>query len=65
MVFQLLDEQFYKEMLLQQQENFKGLIQLVMDGTNTRLDGIIRDLQDLKITLEFTQDKGDETRGGI
>ena len=37
---QLLDQQkeFYKEMLLQQQDNFKCFIQLIMDATNKRLD---------------------------
>ena len=37
---QVLDQQkeFYKEMLLQQQDNFKCFIQLIMDATNKRLD---------------------------
>jgi hypothetical protein len=35
-----LDQQkeFYKEMLLQQQDNFKFFIPLIMDATNKRLD---------------------------
>lgn len=63
---QLLEQQreFYKEMLLQQQENFKCFIQLIMDGTNKRLDGVIRDVQELKTSLEFTQDKLEEMRMG-
>ena len=37
---QVLDQQkeFYKEMLLQQQDNFKCFIQLIMDATNKRPD---------------------------
>lgn len=51
-------------MLLQQQENFKCFIQLIMEGTNKRLDGVIRDVQELKTSLEFTQDKLEEMRMG-
>ena len=63
---QLLDQQkeFYKEMLLQQQDNFKCFIQLIMDATNKRLDGVIRGVQDRKTGLEFTQEKFEEKRGG-
>lgn len=50
MVTQLLEQQkeFYKEMLNLQQENFKGFIQVMIDGTNKRLDGVIKDVQELK-----------------
>lgn len=58
---QLMDQQreFYREMLHQQQDNFKSFVQLVVDGTNKRLDGVIRDVQDIKTSLEFTQHKVD------
>lgn len=54
---QLLDQQkeFYKDMLQQQQENFKSFIQIIMDGNTKRLDGVIRDVQELKTSLQFTQ----------
>lgn len=35
-----------------------------MEGTNKRLDGVIRDVQELKTSLEFTQDKLEEMRMG-
>lgn len=59
MVTQLLEQQkeLYKEMLNLQQENFKGFIQVMIDGTNKRLDGVIKDVQELKTSLEFTQNK--------
>lgn len=65
-VNQLLEQQreFYKELLQQQQENFKGFVQLILDGTNKRLDGVIRDVQELKTSLEFSQDKLDEMTAG-
>ncbi|XP_046711293.1 uncharacterized protein LOC124389821 isoform X1 [Silurus meridionalis] len=54
---QLLDQQkeFYKDMLQQQQENFKSFIQIIMNGNTKRLDGVIRDVQELKTSLQFTQ----------
>lgn len=50
-------KEFYKVLLSQQQEHFKCFIQVFMDGTNKRLDGVIRNVQDLKTSLEFTQEK--------
>lgn len=63
---QLMEQQrgIYKDMLLQQQYNFKCFIQLIMDGTNKRLDGVIRDVQELKTSLEFTQSKFEEEKMG-
>ncbi|KAG1940185.1 hypothetical protein F2P79_016902 [Pimephales promelas] len=63
---QLMEQQkgIYKEMLLQQQDNFKCFIQLIMDGTNKRLDGVIREVQELKTSLEFTQSKLEEEKMG-
>ncbi|XP_073693984.1 polyunsaturated fatty acid 5-lipoxygenase-like [Garra rufa] len=53
----LLEQQkeFYKEMLQQQQENFKCFVQMIIESTNKRLDDVIRDLQGVKTSLEFTQ----------
>lgn len=66
MVTQLLEQQkeVYKEMLNLQQENFKGFIQVMIDGTNKRLDGVIKDVQELKTSLEFTQNKVEEETSG-
>ncbi|CAJ1069896.1 hypothetical protein F2P79_016902 [Xyrichtys novacula] len=63
---QLMEQQreIYKDMLLQQQDNFKCFIQLIMDGTIKRLDGVIRDVQELKTSLEFTQVKFEEKKMG-
>lgn len=59
---QMLEQQreFYKEMLTQQQENFKCFIQVIMEGANKRLDGVIKDVQELKTSLHFTQGKFDD-----
>ncbi|CAM4611528.1 unnamed protein product [Leuciscus chuanchicus] len=59
---QTLEQQkdFYKDMLQQQQDNFKSFVQLIIDGTNKRLDDVFKDVQRIKISLEFTQDKVDK-----
>ncbi len=56
---QLMEQQreFNREMLHQQKDNFKSFVQLIADGTNKRLDGVIRDIQDVKASLGFTQIK--------
>ncbi|CAM4662424.1 unnamed protein product [Leuciscus chuanchicus] len=51
-------------MLNLQHENFKGFIQVMIDGTNKRLDGVIKDVQELKTSLEFTQIKMEEEMSG-
>ncbi len=44
-------------MLQQQQENFKCFVQMIIEGADKRLDDIIRDVQGVKSSLEFTQNK--------
>lgn len=60
---QMMDQQreFYKEML-KQQDNFKSFVQIIMDGNAKRLDGVIRDVQELKTSLQFTQGIMDEMK---
>lgn len=53
---ELLQQQdMFKELLQQQQENFKGLVEIIMGSTNTRMDGVRKDVQE--VSLQFT--KGD------
>lgn len=56
-VRELLEKQkdSYKEMLLQQESNFKGFVKIIMDSMNVRLDGVVKDIQELKASLQFTQ----------
>ncbi len=35
-----------------------------MDGTNKRLDAVTRDVEELKTSLKYTQDKCEEMRRG-
>ena len=62
MVTQLLEQQkeFFREMIQQQQDNFKCFVQIITDSVNKRMDDVIRDLQGVKTSLEFTQAVVDE-----
>lgn len=59
---ELLNQQkeVFLALLQQQQDNFKGFVKIIMDSTNTRLDEMSKQLQDIKTSLQFTQkDVGD------
>ncbi|CAL1591862.1 unnamed protein product [Knipowitschia caucasica] len=49
----------FRELIQQQQENFKGFIKLIMESTNTRMDLQTKDIQELKTSLQFTQGEVD------
>ncbi|KAJ8341256.1 hypothetical protein SKAU_G00335470 [Synaphobranchus kaupii] len=57
MVYELLDQQqfFYKELIEQQERNYKSFLQMLVDSTNSRLDNMVKEAQDLKNSLQFTQ----------
>lgn len=57
MVYELLDQQqfFYKELLEQQERNYKSFLQMLVDSTNSRIDNMVKEVQDLKSSLQFTQ----------
>lgn len=47
-------QEFYKDVIQQQQDIFKSFVQLIMEGTNKRLDSILKDVHDVKSSLQFT-----------
>lgn len=63
---ELLEQQklFYKELLLQQESNFKMCVSAIMETCNKRIDGMLKDLQDLRTSLQFTQKELDDIKGG-
>lgn len=56
-VHELLDQQksFFKDLIEQQERNYKSFIQMFMDSTNIRIDNIMKDVQDLKNSLQYSQ----------
>ena len=52
----------FSALLQQQQENFKGFVKLTMDSTNTRMEAVIREIQDVKTSLQFTQKDMDDIK---
>lgn len=53
----LLMQQKYVHMqlLTQQENNFKCFVQILVDSTNKRMDDMIKEVHDLKISLQFSQ----------
>ena len=50
-----------KELLKVQESSMKAILQAYMESNNKRIDSLIRDVQDLKTSLEFTQDQFQDT----
>lgn len=51
---------FYDEMLNRQEANFRSFIQIVLDSANNRIDTLVREVQDLKTSLQYSQKDIDE-----
>lgn len=53
-VYDLLDEQqhYYKELIQQQERNYRAFLQMLMDTSSSRMDGLVREMQDLRSCLQ-------------
>lgn len=51
-----------KEFLKLREDNFKSFVNLVMDNFHNRLDKLSREVQNIKDSLQFTQNEFDETK---
>ncbi len=62
MIRELFDQQksFFKDLIEQQERNLKIFVQLFMDSTNQRMDNIMKDAQDIRINLQFSQKDADD-----
>lgn len=56
-VYDLLDEQhdYYKELIYQQERNYRAFLQVMMDVSSSRTDSLVRELQDLRNCLQRTK----------
>lgn len=52
-VYDLLDEQqhYYKELVQQQERNYRAFLQMLMDSSSSRMDNLVRELHDLRNCL--------------
>lgn len=55
--YDLLDEQqhYYKELIQQQERNYRAFLQMLMDTSASRMDSLVRDMQDLRSCLQRTK----------
>lgn len=63
-VTELLKQQkeMFSALLQQQQDTFKGFVNIIMETTNSRLDVLTRELHDIKTSLQFTQKDVDDIK---
>lgn len=60
----LLDQQktFYEDLLKRQETAFRSFTQMIMDSANKRVDSVLADLQQLKVSLTYSQNDIDELK---
>lgn len=63
-VHELLEQQkvFYKELLQQQESSFRACVNAIMDTANKRIDDLLRDLMEVRTSLQFTQKEVDDLK---
>lgn len=56
-IYDLLDEQqhYYTELIQQQERNYRAFLQMLMDSSSSRMDSLVRELQDLRNCLQRTK----------
>ncbi|XP_028836920.1 calcium-binding protein 1-like isoform X2 [Denticeps clupeoides] len=64
MVYELLDQQqfFYKELIELQERNYKSFLQMLVDSSNTRMDNLVKEVQDVKNSLQANRTELSEVR---
>lgn len=53
---------FYVEMLNRQEANFMSFIEMILEYTNTAIDKILKEVQEVKSSLQFSQAQTDDLR---
>jgi len=66
-VRELLDQQtsHYKDLITQQENSFKGFVQMINDSNNKRYDDFSREMQEVKKSLEYSQREVDELKATL
>lgn len=57
MVYDLLDDQehYFWELIQQQERNYRAFLQFLMDTSSNRMDNLVREMQDLRNSLQQTK----------
>ncbi|MEQ2185412.1 hypothetical protein GOODEAATRI_017918 [Goodea atripinnis] len=55
--YHLSDEQqqYYKELIQQQERNYRTFLQMLMDTSSSRMDSLVREMHDLRSNLQRTK----------
>ena len=53
---------FYDQMLDRMEASFKSFTNIVLDSANTRIDRLVREVQDLRTSLQFSQKEFDDLK---
>lgn len=61
---ELLDQQrnYFEDLLRRQETAFRSFTQMVMDSNNKRVDSCLREIQELKVSLSYSQNEIDELK---
>lgn len=51
--------------LIQQHDNFRDFVKVIMDSTNTRLDALSKELHDIKTSFQYIQKCVDELKASM
>lgn len=58
----ILKDKFYTDMLDRQESSFLSFTKTMLDSVSTTIDGIIKDVQEVKTSLQFSQAQIDDLR---
>ena len=53
---------FYTEMLNRQEANFMSFTKMILESTTNRTDGVMKEIQEIKSSLQFSQTQIDDLR---
>ena len=53
---------FYTEMLNRQEANFMSFTKMILESTTNRTDGVMKEIQEIKSSLQFSQAQIDDLR---
>ena len=62
MINSLYTVNFYEDLLKRQETAFRSFSQMIMDSTNKRVDSVLSELQELKVSLNYSQSDIDEIK---